>query len=419
MERLDQAVRRVLTIKHRLGLFDDPFRRIDPRREQRRVLTPANRAVAREAAQRSIVLLRNDGDLLPLRRDLRIALIGALADDASSTLGSWRARGEMAESVTLRAALAPLGVAWAPGAAPRSDDTSGIPAAVEAARRADVVLLAIGEDFDHSGEARSRSDIALPGAQTALIDAIRATGKPIVAILMNGRPLALEAALDGIPAVLESWFLGNDSGPAIADVLFGAVSPAGRLPMGMPRTTGQLPQYYAHPPTGRPANADLSVDSARYHDVAIGPLFPFGHGLTYARFDYSGLEVVPHGGGHAPRWDISATVANRSARDADEVVQLYVRAPVPGLARPVKELRGFVRLAIPAGAARRVTFTLTPAQFAHWRDGWQIAAGPVEVMVGASSADIRLRGALTNPVDRAVGADAIAGAAPATAVAVA
>ena len=418
MPLVDEAVGRILHAKARLGLFDDPFRFGDAARERTVLGSAEHRSVSREAARRSIVLLRNEGDVLPLRRDARIALIGALADDASSTIGSWRARGQMEESITLRAALESSNVSYTPGISPRDPDTSGIPAAVAAAEDADIVLLAIGEDYDYSGEARSRSDIGLPGAQNQLIEAIRATGKPVVAVLMNGRPLALEAALNGIPAVLETWFLGNESGPAIKDVLFGETSPAGRLPMGMPRVTGQQPQYYAHPPTGRPANPDPSVDSARYKDVAIGPLFPFGHGLSYARFDYSDLKIMPQGSGQSLRWSVSVTVTNTGARDADEVVQLYIHAPVPGLSRPVKELRGFSRVSIPAGQTRRVTFTLSPAQFAVWRDGWHISPGTVEVMIGASSDDIRLRGTLSNPVDRAVAADEIAGAAPATAVAI-
>ncbi len=419
MPLVDEAVGRILHAKARLGLFDDPFRFGDAARERTVLGSAEHRAVAREAAMRSIVLLRNEGNVLPLRRDARIALIGALADDASSTIGSWRARGQMEESITLRAALEPLGVSYAPGVSPRDPDTSGIGDAVEMARNADIVVLAIGEDYDYSGEARSRSDIGLPGAQKQLIDALRATGKPIVAVLMNGRPLALEAALDDIPAVLETWFLGNESGPAIADILFGEVSPAGRLPMGMPRVTGQVPQSYAHPPTGRPANPDLSIDSARYSDTAIGPLFPFGHGLSYATFDYSALEILPQGDGRSLRWAVSATVKNTSTREADEVIQLYIRAPVSGLARPVKELRGFARVSIPAGEARRITFVLRPEQFGIGRDGWHIPAGPVEVMVGASSEDIRLRDAFQNPVDRAVGAQEIAGSAPATSVTVA
>jgi len=416
---VDEAVRRILTAKARLGLFEDPYRFGDAARERAVLGSPAHREAARRTAARSIVLLRNEGGLLPLAPGRRVALIGALADDARSTLGSWRARGEAEDSVTLRQALSEAGpVEYVPGIEPRGEDVSGIPAAVEAARRAELVLLAMGEDFDHSGEARSRSDIALPGAQMALIEALRAAGKPIVAVLMNGRPLALEQALEGIPAVVETWFLGNESGHAIADVLLGRVSPAGRLPMGMPRHGGQLPLFYAHPPTGRPANPDLAVDSARYRDVAIGPLFPFGHGLSYSRFDYADMRVAEQGSaGEAARYAVSATLTNSGSVAADEVVQLYVRAPVAGLARPVKELRGFARMPLAPGESRRVTFHLTSDQFAFWDDeGWRVAAGPVELMVGASSEDIRLTGQLAVPRSYALAPGALAGAALGTRV---
>ncbi|MEN3749553.1 glycoside hydrolase family 3 N-terminal domain-containing protein [Sphingomonas sp. HF-S3] len=379
---IDQAVTRILSAKARLGLFDpDGFG--DPASENR--VTIASRAVARRAAQRSIVILRNQGDLLPLKPGHKLALIGALADDASSTLGSWRARGQADEAITLRRALGDRAV-YQPG--------TDIAAAVAAARRADVVLLAIGEDYDLSGEARSRSDIGLPGDQAALVEAIKATGKPIVAILMNGRPLALEATLTGIAAVVETWFLGLESGPAIVDILTGAVSPAGRLPMGMPRVTGQTPQTYAHLPSGRPANPDLSVDSARYRDSGIGALFPFGHGLSYARFDYSDLRIGLDRSGKGSSVEVSLAVTNRSSVAAEDVVQLYVRDPVASVARPVKELRGFVRVAIAPGATKTITFILTPEQLAIWQPGgrWAVEPGRIEVMVGASSEDIRLRG---------------------------
>lgn len=416
---VDEAVGRILHAKVRLGLFDDPFRFGDAKRERTVLGSAAHRKVAREAAERSIVLLRNDGDLLPLRPGARIALIGALADDASSTLGSWRGRGQAEEAVTLRRALDGGDVTYSPGVSPRGSDTAGIPAAVAAAQAADVVVLAIGEDFDHSGEARSRSDITLPGAQAMLIDAIRATGKPIVAVLMNGRPLALEAALTGIPAVVESWFLGNDSGTAIADILFGRVSPAGRLPMGMPRTTGQLPQFYAHTSSGRPANPDLTVDSARYHDVGIGPLFPFGHGLSYTRFAYSNLTITPERPAADGIVRIGMTVTNVGRVASDEVVQLYIHASVPGLARPVRELRGFHRLPLAPGQARQLTFELPAAAAAAWNgEGFAAHAGTVDVMIGASSDDIRLKGRFV-VASSAARVDAIAPAARATRVTVA
>jgi beta-glucosidase len=371
MPLIDQAVGRILAAKARLGLFDEPYRFGDAAVEAK----PRDRAAARQLARRSIVLLRNEGGLLPLKPGAKVALVGALAGDASSALGSWRARGRADEVVTLQAAL---------GGEPAATDVA---AAVAAAKRAEVVLLAIGEDYDMTGEARSRADLGLPGTQQQLIDALKAAGAPIVAILMNGRPLALEKALDGIPAVIESWFLGIESGNALKDVIFGAENPAGRLPMGMPRVTGQAPMSYAHRPTGRPADPDLKVDSARYHDVAIGPLFPFGHGLSYTRFDYSALSIE----GTAR---IGVTVTNAGPVAGEEVVQLYVRDPVASVERPVRELRGFARIALAPGHSRRVTFTLTPEQFAFWQDGgWVIEPGRIEVMVGASSDDIRATGA--------------------------
>jgi beta-glucosidase len=388
---IDQAVERILAAKAALGLFDKPY---GFGAEGRDGITSARRAAARRAAHRSIVLLRNERDLLPLPPGTRLALIGALAADDSSPLGSWRGRGDAEDSVTLRDALPQA--EFVPGVHPRSRDRSGIAAAVEAARRADVVLLVLGEDYDYTGEARSYASINLPGPQQALIDALKATGKPIVAILMNGRPLALEYALHDIPAVLETWFLGIESGPAIADVLTGTVSPGGKLPIGIPRMTGQLPLPYARYPTGRPANPDLTVDSARYHDASIGALFPFGHGLAYSRFEYAELAITPaeidaNGGA-----EIAVTVTNAGKASADEVVQLYVRAPVPGISRPVKELRGFARVTLAPGERRRVTFALSPEQFAYWSEqGWRYPGGRVELMIGSSSEDIRLRGTLS------------------------
>lgn len=375
---IDQAVTRILATKARLGLFDDPYRFGDAAAEK----APLAREQARDAAARSIVLLRNEGAVLPIRPGAKIALIGALADDAASALGSWRARGQAEDVVTLRRAL-PQAM-FDPGTDPA--------AAAKVAAAADVVLLAIGEDYDMTGEARSRSDLGLPGTQQALVDAVRAAGKPVVAILMGGRPLAIERALTGIPAVLETWLLGLESGPAIVEVLMGKVSPAGRLPIAMPRTTGQLPMSYAHVPTGRPANPDLSVDSARYHDAAIGPLFPFGHGLSYARFSYAPLTIERRDDATV----VGVAVTNDGSIVADEVVQLYLRDPVASVARPVAELRGFTRLTLRPGERRTVRFALTDAQVALWKAGkWVIEPGVIEVMVGGSSADIRARGRFT------------------------
>jgi beta-glucosidase len=392
---IDQAVERILTAKAKMGLFDDPYGFGDPVAEKE---VPArNRPIARDLARRSIVLLRNEGGLLPLKMGQKVALIGALADDKMSTLGSWRARGQADEAVTLKAALETghIITGYAPGVTTRSPDVSGIPAAVELAKSADVVLLAIGEDYDFSGEARSYADIGLPGPQQALIDALKATGKPIVAILMNGRPLGLEKALAGIPAVLETWYLGLESGTGIGDILIGEASPGAKLPIGIPRHGGQTPMTYAHVATGRPANADLTVDSARYHDTDIGPLFPFGHGLSYASFDYGAVTLGAESIAATGSQTITVAVTNSGSVAADEVVQLYIQDPIASVARPVKELRGFARIGLKPGETKRVTFTLSADQLAFWQPGgkWLIEPGEIRVMVGSSSEDIRSRAA--------------------------
>ncbi|MDB5692027.1 MAG: beta-glucosidase, partial [Alphaproteobacteria bacterium] len=396
---LDEAVRRVLTAKERLGLFDDPYRGADPARERQVILSEANRAVAREAARRSIVLLKNEGNLLPIAASARrIAVVGVLAGDANSQLGSWRAQGHVEDVRPLLPALAaalPQGteLVYEPGAGPRGDDRTGIAKAVEAAKRADLVLLVVGEDFDMTGEARSRSDLGLPGAQQAFADAILDTGRPVVVLLTNGRPLAIDRLAARAPAILETWFLGVEAGPAIADILTGRVSPGGKLPVTFPRATGAVPFFYDRLPSGRPADPDLAKDSVRYHDLPITPLFPFGHGLSYARFDYSGLRVsrasVPANG----TVDVSVTVRNSGAVAGDEVVQLYAHDPVASVSRPIEELRGFRRVALAPGEAKRITFTLRPEQMAIWDSGrWKIEPGEIELMIGASSADIRARG---------------------------
>ena len=400
MARLDEAVRRVLAAKERLGLFDDPYRGADPGREAATLLSAEHRAVAREAARRSIVLLKNEGGVLPIAANARRILVaGALAADANSQLGSWRALGREEDVRPLLPALRealPAGteLIYRAGASPRSDDRSGIAAAVAAARDADLVLLVVGEDFDHSGEARSRSDLGLPGAQQALADALLDTGKPVVVILANGRPLAIESLAERAPALLETWFLGVEAGPAIADILVGRASPGGRLPVTFPRAAGAVPFPYNRLPSGRPADPDLARDTVRYHDLPITPLFAFGHGLGYSRFDYGELELSRESIAPGERVTVGLIVRNVGPVAADEVVQLYVRDPVASVSRPVQELRGFRRIALQPGEAKRVSFTLEPGQFAIWHEsGWRIEPGEIQLMVGASSADIRSRAA--------------------------
>ena len=401
LQLLDEAVLRILKVKEQLGLFDDPYRYHDTALEAALMVAPEHRAAAREVAERAIVLLKNDGAVLPLARDAgRIALVGALADDARSALGSWKAQGLEEEVVTLRAALeaAHPAVTYTPGADSRSEDGSGIAAAVAAARKADLVVLALGEDYDWSGEARSRSSLELPGRQRELFAALKATGKPLVVVLMGGRPLAIPEVAEGADAVLATWLLGLESGPAITRVLFGDVNPAGRLPVTFPRTVGQVPFTYDHLPSGRPADPDPARDTARYMDLPITPLYAFGHGLSYTRFTYGEMVVdkaqVAADGGPV---SVSVPVTNSGARAGDEVVQLYMRDPVASVSRPVKQLRGYARVHLQPGETRRVIFTLDPAQFALWSldDAWLIEAGRIELMAGAASDDIRARGEFT------------------------
>jgi len=419
MKLLDEAVRRILRAKEALGLFERPMQYHDARREQRSLLTPAHRELARRIARESIVLLKNDGGLLPLRpeRLRKLAVVGALADDGLSMLGSWRAQGRAEDVVTIlegfrRALPKGVEVVFAPGADPRSEDLAQIDAAVRAVESADATVLVIGEHFDLSGEARSRSDIGLPKSQLELAQRVLATGKPVVVVLANGRPLAMPWLVEHAPAILETWMLGVEAGPAIADVVLGKYSPGGKLPAAFPRATGTVPFYYAANPTGRPADPDLSKDTARYMDQPITPLFPFGHGLSYTTFEYSDLHIDRERVAADESVTIGITVRNSGAVVGDEVVQLYVRDPVASVARPVKELRGFKRVTLLPGEAVRIRFQLDPKQLAlYGLDGrWRVEPGRIEVMIGASSADIRATGAfeITSGLVSGVPAAAIA-----------
>jgi len=401
LKELDEAVLRILKVKEQLGLFDTPMMYHDTEREARELLAPEHREAARAIARQSLVLLKNQGKLLPLdpQKLKSIAVIGALANDGLSALGSWRAQGKADDVVTflkgISAAVPPaVKVTFAPGANPRSPDLSGIPAAVKAAKSADVTVLVIGEDYDLSGESRSRSDLELPASQLELARRVLATGKPVVVVLANGRPLALPWLAENAPAILEAWMLGVEGGNAVADVLFGKYSPAGRLPAAFPRVTGAVPFNYAANPSGRPADPDLSKDTVRYHDLPITPLYAFGHGLSYSEFRYGDLAQNVKEIGPGERIDISITVENTGGVASDEVVQLYCRDPVASIARPVLELRGFKRVELAAGARKRITFSLTPEQFAFWspRGQWLIESGRIDYWIGASSADLRANG---------------------------
>ncbi len=393
---LDEAVRRVLRAKYRLGLFRDPYRGTSPAREQAATLTPAHLALARESARRSMVLLKNGGGVLPLRRDLAsLAVIGALADDSASMIGPWGGMGQAADVVTMlqgiRRAVSPqTHVVYAPGAAVLGSDTSGFAAAEQAARGADAVVLVVGESAGMSGEASSRAELGLPGVQQQLADRILATGKPVVVLLANGRPLAIPELAATAPAILETWFLGVQAGTAVADVLFGDVAPGGKLPVTFPRTVGQVPLYYNHKSTGRPADASNHYTS-KYLDVDWTPLFPFGHGLSYTTFAYGPLRLSATSMGVSDTLVARVDVSNSGSRAGDEVVQLYIQDEDASITRPVKELRGFSRIALAPGQTRTVSFRLTADDLSFWGPAMKriVEPGFFRVYAGTSSEQVQ------------------------------
>ena len=406
---VDDAVRRVLRVKFALGLFDDPYRYSDAAREKAATLTPANLEAARDVARRSIVLLKNEGALLPLRKDLKtVAVIGPFAADKDAPLGNWRGQGAANSAIPLlegiKAAVSPATrVLYAEGVklvtGPRNfmtpsvyntTDRSGIQAAVEAARKAEVVLLAIGEDAFQSGEGRSQADLGLKGLQDELLRAVVDANPKVAVVLTGGRPLAIPHVADAVPALVETWLLGSQSGHAIADVVFGDFNPAGRLPASFPRHVGQEPLDYGHKNTGRPG-PEQGVTWSHFTDVPNDALFPFGFGLSYTTFAYSEPKLSDAEIGAGGRLRVSVTVANTGARAGAEVVQLYVRDMVGSVTRPVKELKGFQRVELAAGESREVTFTLTPADLAFYtaRGRWEAEPGGFAVFVGGSSRDVK------------------------------
>jgi len=392
---LDESVRRVLRVKCALGLFADPYGRCSESRERTDILTPAHVAQARRAGTESIVLLKNDNATLPLARTLgTIAVIGPLAADSVDPLGPWDAMGRPSDVVTLlegisRAVAPATKVLYAQGCTIEGNDRPDFAAALGAARSADAVVIAVGESREMSGEASSRSTLDLPGVQGALVEAVAATGKPVVLVLMNGRPLSITRELKQANAVLETWFLGVQAGNAIADVLFGAVNPSGKLPVTFPRTVGQVPIYYDHKNTGRPP-LDTEKYTSRYIDLPSTPLFPFGYGLSYTTFAYGGVTVSPATMDSGGAVTVSVRVKNTGTRAGTEIVQLYVRQNVGSVTRPVKELKGFRRLTLGAGESAPVEFTVAWGDLVMTTASGRRAVEPgtFTVQVGTNSRDV-------------------------------
>jgi beta-glucosidase len=409
-DALDACVRRVLRAKLRLGLFDDPY--VDEDRAKEVLSDPAHREVARVAAERSAVLLRNEGGLLPLSADSlgTIAVIGPLADSRRDTIGPWVFDFDLDEAITVLAGLRQrvgdaATVEYAPGLRPAQrvfpsmfdmfpgnapedpgeafDDDAELQRAVDLAAGADVAVVVLGEWQSMIGEAASRSSLELPGRQLELLQAVTATGTPMVLLIMNGRPLDLRWAAQNVPAIMDIWYPGTKGGTAVANLIFGDVAPGGKLPFSWPRTVGQVPIIYSHTISHEPAN-----QAKRYWDEESTPLFPFGHGLSYSPFAYSELALDSDSVGTEDSITVSVRVTNTGDRDADEVVQLYLHQRHGTASRPVRELKGFRRIALAAGQSQTVEFGVGPDERRYWnaatRD-WVLDTSTFDVYVGGDS----------------------------------
>lgn len=392
IHQVDEAVRRILRMKYALGLFDDPYRYNDAAREQANILTAGHREAARRIARESMILLKNEQQTLPLRKDLkRIAVIGQLADSQVDMMGAWKADGQAKDVVTLL-----TGIREAVGAATKIDyvnvpaikgnDRTGFDAAIKAAKAADAVIVTLGETWEMSGEAASRADIGLPGVQDMLVAELAATGKPLVAVLFNGRPLAIPALEEKAASILEAWFPGTEAGHAVADLLFGDYAPVAKVPMTFPRSVGQVPLFYAAKNTGRPLDPNDKYTS-KYLDESNDPLYPFGFGLTYTTFSYGDPTIDKQEINANGSVTISVAVTNTGKRAGTEVVQLYVQDLVGSVTRPLRELKAFQRVDIDPGQTKTVTFTLTTDDLSfHHRDmTYGAEAGMFRVYVGGSS----------------------------------
>jgi len=403
IELVDDAVSRVLRKKFELGLFDDPYKFSNPEREARELNNPDHTRAAREMAGKSIVLLKNSQGILPLSKDLKtIAFIGPMVKLFKENNGFWAVslpevdyskwvvsqwdgvRNKIGKSTRLL---------YARGCEVEGQDKAGFAQAIAMAKQADVVVLSVGERWDMSGEAKSRSNIHLPGVQEDLIKAVQATGKPVVLLLNAGRPLVLGWVAEQMPTILYTWWLGSEAGNAIADVLFGDVNPSAKLPISFPRSEGQIPIYYNHFNTGRPAQSETATQyTSAYTDLPTSPQFPFGFGLSYTTFSYSDLHLDKNKIGAQDKLKVTFKLSNTGKRAGEEVVQLYLRDRVASVVRPVKELKDFRKIRLGPGESQVVSFLIDREKLAFYNPKlqWVAEPGEFELMIGASSDDIRL-----------------------------
>lgn len=390
---IDDAVRRILNVKAKLGLFDDPYLYCDRARENQVVSNPEIKALSRDAARRSMVLLKNEG-CLPFDRGDRIAVIGELAASRRDLLGSWKAAGEWDDMNSIldavRAYNGAANVIYAEGCRKIGSDRSGFSEAMDAVAQADKVLMVIGEDWDWSGEAASRTDIGVPGIQSELLKMIASAGKPVALVLLNGRPLVLEEESKAADAILEAWYPGTMGAEAVTDIVFGQYNPSGKLTMTFPRSVGQIPVFYYEKNTGRPIYLPNDKYKSKYLDSPNEPLYPFGYGLSYTDFKYSNLILSSPKMKKGHTIDATVTVTNIGSRTGEETVQLYIRDLIGSVTRPVKQLKGFQKLVLAPGESRTVTFTIDDEMLSFWRHDmtFGIEDGDFKVMVGGSSSDL-------------------------------
>lgn len=400
MNEIDASVERILRAKYALGLFEDPYRFLDNQRESREVRSASAMALARKAAASSMVLLKNANALLPLSKQTkRIALVGPLANNRAEVMGSWKARGEDKDVVTVLEGIKnKLGsgteVNYVQGCDFLDPSTSEFSAALEAAKQSDVVIAVVGEKALMSGESRSRAVLRLPGKQEALLDTLRKAGKPLVVVLMNGRPLCLESVDKQADAMLEAWFPGTQCGNAVADVLFGDIVPAAKLTASFPLTEGQIPNNYNYKRSGRPGDMPYS-STVRHIDVPNRNLYPFGYGLSYTTFSYGEMQC-PTAFDDKGFLPVSVDVTNTGNYDGEEIVQLYVADKVASMVRPIKELKGFQKVFIPKGQTKRVEFKLNVKDIGFWNSLMQyvVEPGTFEIMVGTNSEELQKKEAV-------------------------
>ena len=415
--QIDAACRRILEAKYKLGLFEDPYKYCDENRAKTEVFTDANRKEARSIAAQSFVLLKNSNNLLPIKKTGTIALIGPLANNKENMAGTWSVAAKHDQSISVMAGLQQAvgnnaKILYAKGSnldadsvleeratmfgktlyRDRRPDSIILKEALDIAAQSDVIVAALGESAEMSGESSSRSNIEIPALQKQLLKALLATGKPVVLVLFTGRPLALKWENEQVPAILNVWFAGSEAGYAIADVLFGDVNPSGKLSTTFPQNVGQVPLFYNHKNTGRPLGKWFEKFRSNYLDVSNDPLYPFGYGLSYSNFNYSGVTLSSSTLKGNQVLTATVTVSNTSNTEGKEVVQLYIRDLVGSVTRPVKELKGFQKISIKGGESKKVSFTITPndLKFYNYDLKYDWEPGEFQIMIGGNSRDVKM-----------------------------